>query len=140
MKIHHLLLILGITASSLIGGEVQMREAYTKVHEAKDIEAFSRLIEFSYDTPEWIRAQVIESFKGDSSLKVTAIEFTPIPLDFRSSFEYEGVTYVSTLAPQAIMKVSFAIEGQGKSKITATNYTIGEKDGIWRIISAKPKK
>jgi len=140
MKTQILLLILVFIATSLLGGENEIREAYTKVHQAKDTEAFLRLVEFSDDTPEWIRAQIIESFKSDSAFKVTSIDFTPTPPDFLSSFEYEGVTYVSTLSPLVRMKVSFSTEDQGKAKITSTTYTIGEKDGIWRIISAKPKK
>lgn len=113
-------------------------DAYREAHLAKNTEAFLALVEISPDTPEWIRAQIVETFESDSELTIKEIAFEPLGEDFSMSFEYEGVTYVPTLEPMMSMAISFDEAGQGRAMITGTTYIIGEKEGALRIVTAKP--
>jgi hypothetical protein len=126
--------------SALAGAQDDFAAAYRKAHEAQNVEAFSALVEFSPDTPDWIRNQILESFKSDSKLLITDISFLPLDEKFKSSFEYQGVIYVPTAEPKLKMAVKYDEASQGRAKVTGSTYTIGELNGLLRIISAKPKK
>lgn len=113
-------------------------ESYRMAHETKDLELFLSLVEFAPSTPQWMREQMIESFKTDADLTITDITLEPIDPDFQNSFEYEGIKYVPTLDPRLLLNVSFDEAGQGAAMITGTVFTIGEANGVLRIVSAKP--
>lgn len=113
--------------------------AYRQVHEARDVPGFMALVEVAESTPDWLKAQLADTFITDSRLKITGIEFHPLEPDFNMVIEYEGVTYVPTLTPELRMAISFDEEGQGEVMITGTTYTLGRKDGGFRIVSPKPQ-
>lgn len=140
MKTLLLIFTISLTGLASLSAEPEktLVEEYRKAHEDKNLKLFLSLVEFAPTTPEWIKEQVKESFQTDSELTISEIGFKPLPPDFEASFEYEGTKYVTTLVPKKLLKVSFDEAGQGPAMITGTTFTIGEKEGVLKIVSAKP--
>jgi hypothetical protein len=132
--------LLFATQNAFADSKEEFASSYRKAHDSQSVEAFSELIEFSPDTPEWIKNQILESFKADAKLTVTEITFLPLDEKFKASFEYQGVTYIPTAVPIMKMSVKYDESTQGRAKVTRATYTIGEISGKLRIVSAKPKK
>jgi len=67
------------------------------------------------------------------------VTFHTLPADTKLEFEYEGITYETTLPVVLEFKVLYDMTND-KSGINSSTYRLGLKDERYFIVAPKPKK
>jgi len=139
MKILSSIAIFLLVAASCFGGEKE-KEFEQSFREAlsKSDEATIALVEFSRSTPKLFRDMIIQSLKEDRTKKIKSISFIDIPEDSAFEFEYEGVTYITTLPVLKEMKIAYDMTDD-TSGVDGTTYRLGLRDDHYKIVAPKPK-
>jgi len=102
-------------------------------------EALFELVEFSKDGNPLFDQMLRESLVEERTRKIKEIEFGELPEDMMLEFTYEETTYIPTLPIEKEFIITYE-ETDKNSSITATTYRLGTKEGVYKIVSSKPKK
>ena len=139
MKIKAITSILILFASVCFAGEKEkaFEEAFLTAVSTDD-EAILKLVEFSRSTPKLFRDMIIQSLKEDRKKKIESITFSAPAEDATFEFEYEEVTYTTSLPVEKEMKIKYDMTND-KSGVDGTTYRLGLRDGSYKIVAPTPK-
>lgn len=101
-------------------------------------EAMFKLVEFGEGAPLLFDDLLKDSLKKERIKKITEVKFLPLEDDTITEFNYEGVDYVTTLPIEIRFNVTYK-KTDDKAQVTSTSYSLGTKDGVYKIVAPKPK-
>jgi hypothetical protein len=118
-----------------------LTEAFRRAHEARDLPAFEKLVEWT-DVTASMRKVALESFELNLGQRIQAIFVTPADPKEDRSFTLDSVTYRPNLAPFRVLTVWFEIAGpEWAGGVMKTSYLVGRAPGgSYRIAAPAPAR
>jgi len=132
-----IILFLGVLTVLADEKEQQFKKAYFEAIADSD-EAMFRLIEFSDQVPEIFNELLKESLREDRRRTITTVKFRNPTEEAMTEFTHEGVVYVPALEIEKEFVVTYE-ETDEQAQITETVYSLGTKNGAYKIVGPKPK-
>lgn len=139
MKSTSIILAVLLAATSCFGGEQEtaFEESFRTAISTSD-EATLKLVAFSRSTPVLFRDMIVQSLKEDRTKKVKTITFLDPAKEAAFEFEYEGVTYTTTLPVLKEMKITYDMTND-TSSVDGTTYRLGLDGDHYKIVAPTPK-
>jgi hypothetical protein len=103
-----------------------------------DVTGFLSLVEIDESTPQEIKDLLRDSFIYDAKRKATGATIEKLSGEEVTTYQQNGVTFVTTLKPVAKAVVTF--DDESNPKLVAVTHLLGLKGGGYRIITAKVQK
>lgn len=135
-----------IVSGNLLAGakEDAFEKAFLNAHSTSDDALFS-LVEFNEGTPEMFDEGLKGVLRGLRDKQIERVEFIEPKKEVSIDFEYEGVTYTSTLPIQKVFEIYFmnpevVTVGKETSQLKSGMLNLGLSEGQYRIAAIKPKK
>lgn len=133
-----LTVLLGATLLVASEKEQRFQDEFVRAVNESD-KALLKLVKFSDQTPKVFREIIRKSLKEERSKKRKAMSFLDPAPDTVFEFEYEGVTYTTTLPVVKEFKITYDMTDD-TSGVDGTTYRLGLENGQYRIVAPTPKK
>lgn len=127
--------LLSAAVNAAPASQEQLGATYRQLHEQKNCDGLLSLV-----YTEGVAADAIATLKAQmcaaTERVIDRIEYEPATPDMAQPIMSNGKTYAPTLVPVSKMRIAF-VKSADVSQMSAMSYKIGQKDGVYFIVTSK---